>query len=178
MLIFVALAVVGLIWLIFSLLFGHDHEIEHEVGVDHDTDHDMTNDAPTISMFSTKVIATFLMAFGAAGSIARYNDVGMMGSSLWGLGSGLILSSIMYMLLALLYRQQANSIISTKNAVGKIGNVTVTISQYSIGEVGVTIDGSYLTYTAKSQDGSEILRGRTVEVVAVAGSELMVRAVG
>ncbi|MEK7496708.1 MAG: NfeD family protein [Patescibacteria group bacterium] len=175
MLIFVALAFVGLLGLVFSLLFGHDHEVEHEVSVDHDTDHDVSHDAPTVSLFSSKVIFTFIMGFGAAGSIARYNDESIISSSVWGLGSAVTLSLIMYGLMALLYKQQASSIISTKNAVGKIGNVTVTISAQSIGEVGVTIDGSYLTYTAKSKDGSEILHGRTVEVLGVAGSELIVQ---
>lgn len=178
MLIFLTIGALGFIWLAMSLLTGHDHdhEIEHEVG--HDTehgDHDTSGDAPAVSYFSSKVLATLVMGFGAAGGIADYEGFGWLSSSLWGLGSGFLLSLIMYFIMYVLYGQQGSSIIPSGNAVGKHGEVTVTIGENETGEVGLTVNNSYVTYTARSANGQSILRGHTVVVESIAGSTLVVR---
>lgn len=176
MFVFLSIALVGLLWLLMSLLFGHDHEIEHEI--DHDTehgDHDAGGEAPTVSLFSSKVIATLIMGFGVVGGIASYQGESWVSASLWGLGSGFILALLMYGFMCLLYGQQASSIIPTAGAVGKQGEVTVTIGESATGEVGLTVNNSYVTYTARSADGKGILRGQIVVVNEVVGSTLIVR---
>ena len=60
MLIFLAIMTAGLIILIGGFLFGHDHDADHG-----DHGHDGGHDSePAVSIFSTKVIGTFIMGFG------------------------------------------------------------------------------------------------------------------
>ncbi len=176
MLVFFSIATIGLAWLLMALIFGHDHDVEHEV--DHDTghgEHDTGGDAPTVSLFSSKVIATLIMGFGVAGGIASYYDQSWVVSSVWGLGSGFILAALMYGFMVILYGQQASTIIHTAGAVGKQGEVTVTIGENATGEVGLTVKNTYVTYVARSADGSSIPRGQIVYVREVVGSTLIVQ---
>lgn len=176
MLVFLAIATVGFLWLAMSLVFGHDHEVEHEVGHDIDhADHDIGHDAPIVSFFSSKVFATLIMGFGAAGAIACYEGENWLSASLWGIGSGLILSLVMYGMMCMLYSQQASSLIPTSSTVGKQGEVTVSIGDNATGEVGLTVNESYITYAARSADGKSIPRGQIVAVNEVVGSTLIVR---
>lgn len=176
MFVFLSIATVGLFWLLMALIFGHDHDVEHEV--DHETghgEHDTGGDAPTVSLFSSKVIATLIMGFGVAGGIASYQGESWVASSLWGLGSGFILAALMYGFMVILYGQQASSIIPTAGALGKQGEVTVTIGDNATGEVGLTVNNSYLTYSARTADGTSIQRGQIVYVREVVGSTLIVQ---
>ncbi len=178
MLIFLAIAIGSFILVAGSFFFGHDHDFDHgDVGHDgdgHDLSHEME---PTISIFSLKVLATFTMGFGAAGAIARQYGADYLGASLIGLGTGLILSLLMYLVLSLIYRQQSSSLIQTTSAIGQTGVVQTGISSDSCGEVSLSVGGQYLTYIAKSARGIAIPKGRTVRVVSLVGSELIVEEV-
>jgi membrane protein implicated in regulation of membrane protease activity len=58
--------------------------------------------------------------------------------------------------------------------VGKTGTVTVPIDAGSVGEVGVSASGQYVNHAARSRGGTAIPKGRTIRVVEVAGSHLIV----
>jgi len=177
-LIFLSIAIGSFIIIAGSFLFGHDHDTDHadagHVGDGHDLSHDME---PTISFFSVKVLATLTMGFGAAGAIARQYGADYLVSSLIGLGTGLILSLIMYFLLDLIYKQQASSLVQTASAVGQTGIVQTSVDRDAPGEISLTLGGQYLTYIAKSSKGVAIAKGRTVRVVGVVGSQLVVEEV-
>jgi len=174
-LIFIAIAIGSFILIAGSFLFGHDHDTDHadvgHVADGHDIGHDLE---PTISFFSMKVLATMTMGFGAAGAIARQYGADYLVSSLIGLGCGIVLSLIMYFLLDVIYKQQSTSLIQTSSAIGQAGIVQTTIGADTAGEVSLTIGGKYLTYIAKSSTAKAIGKGRTVKVVSVIGSELVV----
>jgi membrane-bound ClpP family serine protease len=174
MLVLGAIALFGVILLVGGSLTGHDHDVH----LDHDTHSDHGHDAdhgePTVSIFSLKVIGTFLMAFGAAGAIAGYNGAGTLASSLCGLAAGVGLGGIMYGILWFMYGQQATSLIDAQSLVGQQAVVTVGIDKGSCGQVEVTLAGQRRTYLAASAGGA-IPRGRTVEVVSTQGSQLTVR---
>ena len=179
MLIFIAIAIGSFILLAGSFIFGHEHDIGHaDVGhadVGHAEAHDIGHDAePTISFFSMKVIATLTMGFGAAGAIARQYGTDYLIASLIGLATGVSLSLVMYFLLHLIYKQQASSLVQTASAIGQTGTVDTSISADGMGEVSLNVGGQYMTYLAKSSRGIEIPKGRTVRVVAVVGSQLVV----
>ncbi len=178
MLIFLAIALGSFILIAGSFLFGHDHDTDHgDVGhgVDgHDIGHDME---PTISFFSLKVIATLTMGFGAAGAIARQYGADYLISSLIGLGVGIVLSLLMYFLLEIIYKQQSSSLVQTSSAIGQTGIVQTGITSGKFGEVSLNVSGQYMTYLAKSAAGTDIPKGRTVKVVNVVGSELVVEEV-
>lgn len=175
--IFVAIAVAAFILVTGSFLFGGNHGTDHDHG---DAGHgvEVGGAEPTISIFSTKVMGTWLMGFGAAGAIASAYGLNHLAASLIGLGCGLVLGALMYFLLGVFYRQQASSLVATPAAVGCMGTVTVTIEAQSLGEVGLTVEGQYLTYSARSNDGSPIAKGQLVRVVRTMGSQLVVEKAG
>jgi membrane protein implicated in regulation of membrane protease activity len=175
MLVFIAIAVAAFILVTSSFLFGGDHDGDH----DHDHDHgghelDAGGAEPTISVFSTKVLGTLLMGFGAAGAIASVYGFNHLNASLIGLVCGASLAGLMYLVLGVFYKQQASSLISTSSTVGAAGTVTVSIGGDAPGEVGLTVDGQYLTYSASSNSGSVIPKGQRVRVVRTMGSHLIV----
>ena len=178
MLIFLAIALGSFILLAGSFFFGHDHDTDHtdvSHGLDgHDVSHDME---PTISFFSIKVIATLAMGFGAAGAIARVYGADYLVSSFVGLASGIALSLLMYFALSLIYRQQSSSLVLTSSAVGQTGIVQTGITPGALGEVSLNVGGQYMTYLAKSTAAKEIPKGRTVKVVGLIGSQLIVEEV-
>lgn len=178
MLIFLAIAIGSFILIAGSFLFGHDHDTDHADAAhaidSHDLGHDME---PTISFFSVKVLATLTMGFGAAGAIARQYGADYLVSSLIGLGCGILLSLIMYLVLDIIYKQQSTSLVQTASAIGQTGIVQTGIGEDSPGEISLSIGGQYLTYIAKTSTGKPIPKGRAVKVVGVVGSELMVEEV-
>src|SRR5947208_7220273 len=81
--------------------FGHDHDHGHDHG-----GHD--GNEPSVSIFSFRVIGSFVMAFGVGGAIAWWSGRGWIGSSLWGLASGFGLGLFMYGILRALYSEQSD----------------------------------------------------------------------
>lgn len=171
MLIFASLAIAAFIIVAVSFLFGHDADVDTDHDVGADGDH---GDAGTISIFSTKVIGTFIMGFGATGCIARVYDLNYLVSSLSGVAGGAVLATLMYLILAVLSKQQSSSIIATSSVVGSTGTVTVPVGVDDVGEVGLTVRGQYLNYSARSNNKQPIAKGQNVKVVAIAGTMLMV----
>ena len=174
MLFFVTIALASFI-LVAGSFFLH---FDHDGGLDHDTDHggDHGGDGEhTISLFSTKVLGMLTMGFGAAGAIAQHYHADFVISSLIGVGCGVLLAAGMYGLLTLVVRQQSTSLIATDSLVGASGTVVVAIFPEAVGEVGVSFAGQYTVYSAKSHDGREIAKGRTVRIVQTLGSQLVVQ---
>jgi hypothetical protein len=177
MLIFTAIALAAFVLLTGSFLFGHD--VEHDVDHDHDAgdgghDAEAGGGDPTISIFSTKVLATLLMGFGVGGAIASHYRADYVASSLIGLVCGGVLGGVMYGVLSVLYHGQASSLVPTSSAVGCTGTVTVSIGEKALGEVGLTVHGQYSTFLASAKDGSALPKGQVVRVVQTIGSQLVV----
>jgi hypothetical protein len=85
MIVFILVAVIGLVLLVISAvfgIFGDDIEVAPEVegGGPH--------------FLSLRSIAVFLTAFGTVGAIARYYNLSAMLSSLWGVLAGVAMSGI------------------------------------------------------------------------------------
>ncbi len=172
MLIFFAIAVAGFIVVAGGALFGdHGHDAGH--GVDHGGDHDSI-----VSVFSPRVIGTFIMGFGAGGTIAVYSGAGTMAASFAGLGVGVALGGVMYLITSMFYSQQSTTIVRMDEVVGRTGIVTVAIDPGSVGKVEVAIGDLRRDYLARAADRSKALgRGQSVKVTAHHGSELTVEAV-
>jgi len=121
MLVFVAIAIASFILVGGSFLFGHDHDVGQDHGdAGHDTD--AGGGEPTISIFSTKVLGTLFMGFGAAGAIASLYGMSHLAASLIGLGCGAVLGGVMYLVLGVFYSQQASSLVPTSAACGLRGH--------------------------------------------------------
>ena len=159
MVIFVAIALAAFIVVAGAFLFGHDHDLGG--GFDHDFSHECGPDIHGIvGIFSTKVIFTFIMGFGAAGAIASYYGTGYPIASLIGVAAGIVLATIMYGIILLFTEQQSNSVIAADALLGCTGTVTVPIDKDAIGEIGVSVGGEYRTYAARLQGSSALPKGQ------------------
>jgi membrane-bound ClpP family serine protease len=172
MLIFIGITVAGFVLLVGGSLFGHDHDADH--GHDGHVDHDAAGE-PTVSLFSVRVIGTFVMGFGAGGAIGAHYGLSDIPASLVGLGTGALMGLAMYGILHLIYGQQSTSLVATANAVGRMGTVTVPIAAGGTGQVELTLQGQHRAYIARSAAGEAIAKGSNVTVVRTAGSQVVVQ---
>jgi membrane protein implicated in regulation of membrane protease activity len=173
MIVFGTIAVAAFIVVAGAFLVGHDHDL------DHDFDHDVAQGGSpdtggVISIFSTRVVFTFIMGFGAAGAIASAYGVSYPIAALIGVAAGMVLGALMYGIMLLFVEQQASSIIPTDSLLGCTGTVTVPIDQDRLGEIGVSVAGEYRTFAARLQGSGTVAKGHTVRVVGMNGSILTV----
>jgi membrane protein implicated in regulation of membrane protease activity len=177
MVIFATIAVAAFIVVAGAFLLGHDHDLDHDF--DHDFDHDVAHGGSpdtggVVSIFSTRVVFTFIMGFGAAGAIANSYGASYPVASLIGVAAGMVLGALMYGIMLLFVEQQASSIIPTNSLLGCTGTVTVPIDKDSLGEIGVSVAGEYRTFAARLQGPGTVPKGHTVRIVGLTGSILTV----
>lgn len=173
---FLSILALGFIVLVGGSIFGHDSEIDHDLGGHdvhgHDGDHDSV-----VSIFSTKVLGTFVLGFGGAGAIATYYGLPAVLSSCAGIAAGFVMGAIMYAIMKGMYGHQANSLVSINDLVDQTGIVITPIDEGTVGEVTVSLGSQTLTYTARGNAGRAISKGRNIRVVATMGSQLLVEEV-
>lgn len=171
--IFLAIMVAGIIVAVGGSLFGHDHD----GGFDHDHDHDHDagqGNGPTVSIFSPKVIGTFVMGFGGGGAIAQHLWGNIFRSSFAGLLVGVVMGAIMFGVMELLYSQQSTSLVQTASLIGSPAMVTSEIDADSIGQVTVRTGFEAPTYLARAAQGKHFAKGAAVVVIATSGAEVVV----
>ena len=150
--IYVGIAVLGVVLLLSMLLvgefFGGDHEISHDIAAGHDVD------AGGPSIFSTRIIAAFLTAFGVGGIVGRYYDLSHPLSSGIGVVFGVIMSGGVYQFAKLLYSQQASSELRMTGLVGATAEVSVAIPTNGVGQV--VVRGLAVTITSIGGDSGTV----------------------
>lgn len=158
---------------LFMTFMGHD-------GDDLDGDHGDTSEmghGDGIDIFSVKSILSFLMFFGWSGLAAI-----SLGMNIWwtSLGISFLVGIIMMFVTAwalmLLIKLQSNGVMDIKTAIGKTGEVYLTIppNKTAIGKVQIIVNNSYKTLDALTEDDEEIKTGALIEVVEVVGDTLIV----
>ena len=179
MLIYGAIAAFGFLFLVVMLfvgeLFGADHDVgAHDVSADHgDADH---GGGPSI--FSARIMASFLTAFGVGGVVARYYNLPHPAAAGVGVASGLVLSGIVYQFAKFLYSQQASSGVQMTQLVGRSAEVSVAIPAGGVGQVALSAGGERSEHIARSADGRALLRGAEVIITGLRGDSVVVAAVG
>jgi membrane protein implicated in regulation of membrane protease activity len=178
MLIYAAIGAFGLLFLLVMLfigdLFGGDHEIHvGDVGGHGDFGHE---GGP--GLFSARIMASFLTAFGVGGMVARYYDLSHPAAAGCGVVAGVVMSGIVYQFAKLLYSQQASSEVQMSHLIGKTAEVTVGIPQGGMGQVTLEHGGERTTQIARSKDGGVILPGTPVVVTALLGDSIIVERAG
>lgn len=78
--------------------------------------------------------------------------------------------------LMLLINLQSNGVMDIKSAIGKTGEVYLTIppNKTAVGKVQIIVNNSYKTLDALTEDDDEIKTGAIIEVVDVVGDTLIV----
>ncbi|MGH9369891.1 MAG: NfeD family protein [Thermoanaerobaculia bacterium] len=173
MLLYAAIGAFGLLFLLMMLfvgeVFGGDHDVHAETDVGH-----ADADGAGPSIFSSRVIASFLTAFGVGGVIARYYNLSHPLSSGIGFVAGIALAVIVYQFARLLYSQQASSEVRMSSLVGQTAEVTIGIPEGGVGQVTLTVGGERSTHIARTADGHAIAPGAAVAITALSGDSLLV----
>lgn len=162
--IYLSALLIGIIALVLSAAFGHDHDIPHPDG---------TIEGPSIT--NMKVIMAFLAAFGGAGLIGQYYKVGTGMSVLIAIGGGVGLGLVVWQLLNRVYKEQSTSFVSAESLIGRVGTLSVPIEEAGMGEVLIRHPAGMQIYLARlRQGGAPIRAGAPVTVVDIVGEYAIV----
>ncbi len=169
MLIYAGIALVGFVFLLVMLfvgdLFGHDHDL---VG------HDVAGDFGGPSVFSSRIMAAFVTAFGVGGVVARYYDLSHPAASGAGIASGVLMAGLVYQFAKILYSQQASSELQMSRLVGRTAEVSVAIPANGVGQISLSVAGERTEHVARSKDGRAFPRGSEVTIAALRGDSVVV----
>lgn len=175
MIIYALIACFGFLILLFMILagdlFGGDHEIGgHDMSVDHP---DMDGGGGP-SIFSARIMASFVTAFGVGGVVGRYYGLTHPAASGVGIVAGVVMASAVYEFAKILYSQQASSEVRVSGLVGRTAEVTVAIPAAGVGQVALTVGGERTEQIARSADGRPIARGVEVTITGLRGESVVV----
>ena len=165
--IFIAIAAVGLVFLVVSLLFG---ELLSDFGFGADG-----GGGPDGHGFiDTRSVAVFVTAFGGFGAIGVGSGLGVVPSALLGLASGLVLGGAVALFARFLYAQQSSSSVSGGQLVGRTAQVTVTIPAGGVGQVSCRVGEERVEKIARVRGGAELKSGALVLIEEFTGDSVIV----
>lgn len=167
LMVFLAIAAIGFIFLVLSMVVG---DLFDQIGVD-TTGLDGTDGH---GFLDSRAISVFVMSFGGFGALGIQAGLGIVASSLLGLGGGVVLGGLVTMFARFLYRQQASSSVTTTQMVGRTAQVIVGIAAGSVGQVSCRIGEERVEKMARSKGNEEIKVGSMVRVEEIAGDSLIV----
>ncbi len=174
MLIFAAIGAFGLLFLLVMLFFGGGHDFHvGDMGGGHDVSHDTGGEGGP-SLFSSRIIASFIAAFGFGGTIGRYLEFGYPVSSAFGIVSGVVLASIVFKFAEVLWSQQASSEVKMTSLVGMTAEVAIAIPAGHLGQISLSAAGERSMHIARSRDGKAIPQGTSVVIRELRGDYVVV----
>lgn len=165
---FIVIALVGLLFLVVSALFG-DHDADHSLETAHEVSF-----AEHPSPFSLRVISLFLAAFGSVGAMARLYGAGYTVSVAAGIGAGLVVGYAGYRLISLFMGQQSSSLIEADELLGAVGQVSVGIPEGGVGQINVVVKEKRLYPMARAVSAGAIGEGEQVRIVRSMGNTVFV----
>jgi membrane protein implicated in regulation of membrane protease activity len=106
-------------------IFGGDHDVSaHDGALDHGE-----ADFGGPSLFSLRMMASFLTAFGVGGIVGRYYELSHPAASGVGVVAGIVMAAIVYQFARLLYSQQASSELRMTSLVGRTMPLGLQLSE-------------------------------------------------
>jgi hypothetical protein len=167
--VFLAVGAAGFLFLLVSLVFGEvfDHLHLDGGGLDHGLDH-----GPGV--FSTRVLAVFITAFGVFGAVAVHYGAPAIAASGVGFGGGLVFGGLVFAFARFLYGQQASSEIRTSELAGRTGRVVVGIPAGGVGQVRLQLGEELVDKIARDRDGAKIEENISVRVLEAMGETVIV----
>ena len=165
--------IIFVIQLIITLAGGDADDMDADHDGDFDGDH-----GDGMHIFSVKSILAFLMFYGWSGLAAiQYGMITWWTITLISLGIGVLMMMFTAWLFFMLFKLQESGTMKIENAIGKQGEVYLTIpaKKKGAGKIQIIIQGSYRTLDALTEDTEDIKTGTFVEVVEVIGDTLVVK---
>jgi membrane protein implicated in regulation of membrane protease activity len=153
-------------------IFGGDHDLGvHDGGFEHG-DGDLAGGP---SVFSSRIMAAFITAFGVGGVVARYYNLSHPAASGVGILSGGVMAGLVFQFAKILYSQQASSELQMSRLVGRSAEVSVAIPAAGVGQISLTMAGERTEHVARSKDGRPVARGTEVVITALGGDSVVVQ---
>jgi membrane-bound ClpP family serine protease len=162
MLVFLALAALGLLLLLVSAFGGHDTEFHADI------------DHAGFGFLSVRAFAVFFLAFGVVGGIGRYYGRGVLVSSLLGLLAGALMVAVYLGAMNVVKSQQASSLIGDADLVGHPARVLVAIPADGFGEVQCTAKAQTTRRMARSKSHTAIAENEIVRIEQMQGDVAIV----
>lgn len=185
---FLAIALVGALFLLVSFIIGEVGEFFDDVGdflgeqlPDIGADggagigeHTLETGEEGPSPLSLRSLMAFMTAYGASGLITSSYGWSTLASSLFGIIPGFAMAFAAYQVMRMLYAQQASSVLEIGELNGRMGVVDVAIPAAGVGKVTVSTHNGSSSFIARSEGGIAIATGEKVVVTGSLGSELVV----
>jgi membrane protein implicated in regulation of membrane protease activity len=165
--VFLAISAIGFVFLLISLVVG---DIFDSFGFDTGLD----GGAHGHGFLDSRVLSVFVTSFGGFGAIGIQMGLGIVASSMIGLGGGLVLGGVVSLFARFLYKQEATSSVGTTQMIGRTAQVIVSIAPGSLGQVSCRIGEERIEKLARAKDNQEIKAGSIVRVEEIAGDSVIV----
>ena len=176
MLIYVALSAFGFLLLVGMLVMGDVFGGDHDAHGDGVADGHGDQSGPGI--FSVRIMAAFLTAFGVGGVVGRYYGLTHPAASGVGVVAGVVMAALVYQFARVLYGQQASSELRMATLVGKHGEVSVAIPVGGVGQVTMSLAGERSEHLARAAGGQAVPRGTEIVITALRGDSVIVAPTG
>jgi membrane protein implicated in regulation of membrane protease activity len=172
--------VAGLIFTLFSAVFGHlfGGHGEIHVGMGGHADSGVGSDGvPGISFLSPTVLASFVTAFGAIGLIFSRIDAT---SSVWinapisFFGALAVALLVLWLFNTMFKKTESSSESRVAKLIGMTAAIVTPIPENGVGEISYTQAGSRYTAPARAEKGGTISSGKTVKITRIVGSQFYV----
>ena len=124
------------------------------------------------------VIASFLMVFGGVGLIAQSRTVEVVAIGVAALAAFAVSYLFFRFVITPLHKAQNTSTVEKQSLIGRDAMVVEFIPQGQYGKIALSVNGNKLSGPAKSEDGNEIARNQTVEIVYIDKNTYHVRRKG
>lgn len=154
---------------------GGDMDKDMELDGDSDLDHDLDHD-PGFHLVTIKNLVAFFTMFGWVGIACISSGLGQGFTIFVSILCGLIMMTIMASLFYFISKLTHSGTLDMNNAIGKIGNVYITIppKKDGLGKVQIKVQGTLRTLNAMTEDTESIKTGSIIEVEEIANDEILI----
>jgi membrane protein implicated in regulation of membrane protease activity len=172
--------VFGLIFTIFSAVFGHlfGGHAEAPIGMDGQADGGLGSDGVQgISILSPTVLASFITAFGAFGLVFTRIDAtssAWINAPLSFAGAFGVALGVLWLFNAMFKKVEGSSESRVGQLIGQTAAIVTPIPTDGVGEISYTQAGSRYSAPARAEKGGSIPSGQTVKITRIVGSQFFV----
>ena len=165
--IYLVLSLVGGLFLVISIFGGDvDADIDLDVGnVDFDIS-DAESPAESVTIFSLRTLATFLLGAGIAGWTSFNNGAPLGWQIFWGFFAGALIAFLYYLVMRGLYSLQGSSTPSASELIGKQGIITIPTTSTGVAQVRLATKNGNVEYTCKEVKGKKLDQNDVVKVTS------------
>lgn len=135
-----------------------------------------SGDGSSPGVLSLKTVSLFLLGFGLTGAVAisTLPGAGPLVAGIVGGAGGIGFAALGYQILKFVYGQQASSLHSTEDLLGKQAMVSMRIPASGVGQVSCEVNAKRVYMEARSKDDQRFEEGESVYIRDIEGGVLVV----